>query len=199
MFGKVAALFPTDASAAKAMGCDRSRVAQLRGGAVGQWITRSVVDGIRAKLHDDPRALERLTASLLSEPARAALRTYDAWNDTQFNRRSAAARLYGRLRNRHANLSTSHIEPFANKLEKRGFREESITLAILKALEPLAEAEHSGGIEMTLDDLAAAGKLGAYLTVALKREDILLGRTADPIRRAQEITAPKKTRAKKQP
>ena len=189
LFTQAAATFATPALAAGAMGCDRSLVVKLRGGQIGRWVKASVVSGMRTALRKDAAALKRLTRALNSETEHEAITAHAEWTAQQHRYLEFVGRtIYVRLNGTHM----SHVVKFGKDLAKRGFHEHTISLAVLRALEPLAAAEYAGGIELTMGELAARGRLGTYLIAALKREEILLSRTPDPKRRAQELATPKR-------
>jgi hypothetical protein len=80
----------------------------------------------------------------------------------------------------------SYFAMFRAQMLKGGFAADDprVVLAEWRALEPLLDAQESGGIEQNDDELDAAGKLTRYLTTSLAREGVLLERSSITASRA---------------
>jgi DNA-binding transcriptional regulator YdaS (Cro superfamily) len=187
-FRAAVARYPNQGSASKGLGVDRSRVNQLFNGRVRRRVGIGIVTAMRRALRGDPTAQDALDRALLTAEARAYLKAYADWIDSHRRPEPLPGRdMYHDLVNRDP--WSSYLNDFRRKQLARGVDESRVYLAQARALAPLEVGWKTGGIELTAGELERSGELGAYLNAAFKREEILLRRTPDLLRRAQEVTA----------
>jgi hypothetical protein len=136
-------------------------------------------------LHEDPVRLERLVGRLregvLGADGVARLREYEAWLNgwlrwSRTERGHRLIRLWGDLRAKRS--YRGYFQTFEKTLQRRGLAPDDlrVVLAEWRAVEPLLDAEDSGGVEQSWQDLDSAGSLARYLNAALAREAVLLER-----------------------
>ena len=149
---------------------------------------RRIRDGLRGEaLGFEPdevsKLTERLSASVLTEAASHAHQQYKRWL------REECRRLMPKVNSVLAELFShptyqAYLKGFLVK--QYGSRELPLAkenprglLALLRALEPLADAGLTWRVERRWQEMDEAGHLGTFLRVALERERIMLDRERD--------------------
>jgi len=131
-----------------------------------------------------------------AESARVA---YRAWLRRQFRRDNPSGQIdeydspWYRLRvemrgigGRNDAIIDGRLNTFVARYEtQRGHDSSRVWVAIAAAITPLLAAEDTAGIEMSWQELAAAGTLGKYLDAALRAQGLLLEREANLFKRSQ--------------
>lgn len=189
VFRAIVDRYPHQGAAAKALGVHRTRVTQL-GKRVGKSVGAELVKAMRRVLRGDPGAVARLNAAVLTPDQLDVLERYAAWIDSHFvhGGQHPGTAVYLAIMNRDRWAPyRSHLVAFRNKQKDAGHEETRVHASVLRALEPLAVGWRTRGIERTLEELDRRGELAAYLNASFKREEILLRRIADPLRRAQQV------------
>lgn len=131
--------------------------------------------------------------SLYSPEARKAFAHYYRWITSELHRIDAAA-LHDQLSAVVKRAPADVEEKAQAELQKfrRWFDRQHPNnairrrLSLARALEPLFAARRAGGLELSCEEIAVAGRLPRYLRVALEREKLLLQRESDE-QRAQKL------------
>ncbi len=149
---------------------------------------RAIRDGLRGDaLGFEPdevsKLTERLSASVLTEAASHAHQQYKRWL------REECRRLMPKVNSVLAELFSHPTYPAYLKgflVKQYGSRELPLAkenprglLVLLRALEPLADAGLTWGVERSWREMDEIGHLGTFLRVALERERIMLDRERD--------------------
>lgn len=152
---------------------------------------RAILDGLRSealglKPDEVSKLTERLIACVLTEAASHARQQYQRWL------REECRRLMPKVNSVLAELFShptyqAYLKGFLVK--QYGSRELPLAkenprglLALLRALEPLADAGLTWRVERRWQEMDEAGHLGTFLRVALERERIMLDRERDVTR-----------------
>ncbi len=131
-----------------------------------------------------PDGEERLWRAILPRPGRERLKEFYSFCDRRKLATSAARRLArGKVLTSMRHSAPRAFRRFERIVRAHEHSKEAVNLAFDRVAEPFVLSAEGGGIERAWSELSEAEKKN-YVTVALKREEVLLSRDED-LRRAQ--------------
>jgi len=171
------------AAAARASGIPQQtldRIAKGKAKAVRRW-TLHQLRGLWGEDLDDSAAQE-IAGTLVDPSSEESANRYNEWSDNEVQRlrsgaksregeRGSYAKLLERAKRLVPELTTRFLRTVADSDRRRS------VIAVLRVLDGLLAHQGSGGVERDWDDLTD-DELRDYLRAGLKREKILLARTA---------------------
>jgi hypothetical protein len=212
---EVVRLAGSQRAAAEALGITRPYVTRMLQGRIGKAIGGKILKRIMHLLHpdgslyrdvllhdDDPTRYRRLVRTferaVIDPAAVARVDQYRLWlarrlrRYRQGNSGRQVVKLHTHLK-KHRSYR-SYFATFQAKMLARGFAADDprVVLAEWRAVEPLLDAQDSGGIELSWAELDDAGRLTRYLRSALDREAVLLDRASSGAARARAAGGGKK-------
>jgi transcriptional regulator with XRE-family HTH domain len=184
---EVAARYPDQRAAAKALRVNQATLWRILRGKVSRRISEATFNRIaRALFTLDREMARRFERSVHSPESFENLTRYWGWWLTQHDALAPAARAVG------AQLSAIPtyrrlIDRFLSDARERPTGEapgddRRVRLALYRALEPLAAADATGGIERGWQELHRRGQLADFLSASFRRELLLLEREPDVVR-----------------
>lgn len=186
--------------AAGAFGVEPSTFQRLARGTTSKRISSANYDLIRAALAADPLGItdgwdwsllqDEFTGAVLTWEARQAAALYRSWVDHESRR--LYRKVFGVVRLlRRKREYWQYVKRFQKRMGRAydPTRKRRVWIAIYRALEPLADADLTWGVERSWQELDERGELAQFLNASLRREEIILSRAPDKERLATLVVS----------